>query len=705
MPAIWLARAKRWTRRSTLITAANSPQAKAAGKKAVLDELGAHQFQREEHQQALTALLARTGDAMTANEMAALRTLVEAELKRDADQANLMKAADTLKLGMPPVPAKVAFAENVVPGASEWTEAVCEAAFTQYTWFDFKKLRKSKETIAIKGLRTQTVVTDDVMWKLYQFRRHFVDGLIAELHRKYPKEGLLFKSAGSEDIESDLDITVASPGSVKDVDAMRDFNNAVKANSAARRAVCSTTNLYARDYNAIKDTMTKGRDEADAPVDADMAEPKGAMKPMADIDQDVATLMKQRRFMDDESFTKMWQSLRDGIGGETPEIAAENKKRIQQRFEEAEDVYLLTTVDKVNAIIAKIAPQAAAWNEEAAFEKYGFDGAAKLKQHYDEFATMRAEFDAARKEGNLPRTQRLLPRFLDFVEERFEDQVMEVTDEIYADRMAALRVDQLDIERNEALLAAHKEGADCARLHPNQTHQEFVAGVEQVLAGPKARAKQAQFTNIVFANEAYVSQGAIRHIVAGKQAGDPEVLKKIEASELLQSTNEQMADFLKDMKHMAHAEHDAQGATARRRASGEAFVHASKYLARMLEAVVMLQGKYADNPEALAQLTEPKFQLLADAKATDAADLQKKIETKLLTLRKSSTLPGDAKAEMAVAEVMAMFATPDIASLRAKIQAFCLDFNKRVREQVDFLASQTVDEGTEKAYHQAGATG
>ena len=100
----------------------------------------------------------------------------------------------------------------------------------------------------------------------------------------------------------------------------------------------------------------------------------------------------------------------------------------------------------------------------------------------------------------------------------------------------------------------------------------------------------------------------------------------------------------------------------------------------------------------------PKFALLADAGVADAADLQKLIETKLLTLRKSSTLPGDAKAEMAVAEVMAMFKTPDIASLRAKIQAFCLDFNKRVREQVDFLASQTVDEATEKAYHQAGAT-
>ena len=70
----------------------------------------------------------------------------------------------------------------------------------------------------------QRVVTDDVMWKLYQYRRKFVDARIKALHAQF--KGLLFSSNGSEDIESDLDITVASPRSGDDVKAMRMFNNA-----------------------------------------------------------------------------------------------------------------------------------------------------------------------------------------------------------------------------------------------------------------------------------------------------------------------------------------------------------------------------------------------------------------------------------------------------------------------------------------------
>lgn len=653
---------------------------------AVLDAQAISALKRDDYKQAIAALL-----VADAPDLAALKALAAQELKRDKAQVALLAAAETLGLDLPPPPARVRFGDNAVAGASAWTEPVCTAAFTKYTWFDFKRLRKSGEAVDLPGvnLNGQTRITDEVMWKLYQFRRHVVDGLIERLHKKYEGVGLLFKSGGSEDIESDLDITVASPGSGTDVAAMREFNALIQARFGRPPGRVFDTNLYARDYNAIKDTMTRGREGA-APVDNDIAEPAGEMGKMADIDQDVATLMKQRRFLDEESFTKMWHALWAAMPTE------DDKRRIQQRFEEAEAVYLLTAQEKVQAIVDKIEAAFERWRISAPPHLAGTD----LARRYAEFQRMRQAFEATR--GDAVQAQTQLPEFLDRLEAEFEDEVMEATDELYAKHMAELRQEQDLIAHNDRLLASHREGDDCARFHPGQTHADFVKGIEAALAGPKARAKQAQFTNIVFANEAYVSQGAIRHIVAGKQANDPATLAKITPAELLQSTNEQMADFLKDMKHLQHAETEAATPTAKRRASGEAFVHASKYLVRMLEAVAMLQDKYRGDAKLLAQIEQPPFQLLVDAKAASAKALHTTLDGWLLALRKSSNLPSDAKAELAVVEVNELFQVRDIAALRSKIQDFCLEFNKRVRQLQTFRDAQTVGGETVAQYFKAG---
>src|SRR5262249_50774545 len=159
------------------------------------------------------------------------------------------------------------------------------------------------------------------------------------LHAAHRDAGLLFKSGGSEDIESDLDITVASPHSGVDVVAMKAFNDRVKADFGRPPGRVFDTNLYARDYNAIEDNLSAPGAAGTAPDHA-IAEPVGGVAKMAGIDQDVATLMKQRRFLDEAAFTKMWQALRDAM----PE--GPDRQRIQQRFEEAEDVYLLTAREK-----------------------------------------------------------------------------------------------------------------------------------------------------------------------------------------------------------------------------------------------------------------------------------------------------------------------------------------------------------------------
>jgi hypothetical protein len=294
---------------------------------------------------------------------------------------------------------------------------------------------------------------------------------------------------------------------------------------------------------------------------------------------------------------------------------------------------------------------------------------------------------------------------LDLLEEDFPDEVMETTDEMYADNMTQLREDQDKIQRLEKAAAEHKKGADCATVHEGQTHEQWEKALATEINATKAHVKQQQFTNIVFANEAYVSQGAITHIVKGAQASKPEtkakVLAELKPAELLQSANEQLADFFKDMKHMEHVEKSADDATKKRRAAGEAFVHASKYLSRLLDAAVLLQEKYAGDDTATAQLSTPMFDLLERSRKATVKDLKTAVDNMLLKLRKSSTIPGDAKAEVAFDEVGTLFGVSSVVQLRKLITGFGVDFNERVRQLAEFRKAQEVDRATEREYFSA----
>lgn len=677
--------------------ARQDPQA-VASQKALADKRNASAQEADKLKQAMHKLLPDAA-APSDKQIAELRQLAAAELKRAKALDEELKQAAKDGVQVEPSPARIAFDANAAPGAVEWTEAVCEQAFRKYGWFEFKALRKSRSPVDIDGLKTQKVVTDDVMWKLYQYRRRFVDRTIAALQDQYGGQ-LLFKSSGSEDIESDFDITVASPNSGDDVKAMRQFNTIVRARFGRPPGRVFDTNLYARDYNKIDDNLT-GQRSAPAPTDHGIDEPVGAMSRMSDIDQDVATLMKQRRFLDADTFQAMWQSLqasmvpKDAQGRplQTDE-ARQAAQAIRQRFEEAEDAYLLTAREKVEAIIGTVKRHFATKEGSKDSRRGAFGQVLKRYQDTKDAQAM----------------QRLIPELLELLEDEFPDEVMQTTDDMYADRMAALRDDQEKIRQMEAHERLHaRANADCKAIHGDKPHDEWLKQLSVELNATKAHVKQQLFTNIVFANEAYVSQGAITHIVAGAQASDPkkkqEVLEKLKPAELLQSTNEQLADFFKDMKHMEHAEKAAgSDATKKRRASGEAFVHASKYLSRMLDGAVLLQEKYAGDPLVSAHFQTPRFDLLERCDRSGKMTLKTLKDTVdglLLALRKSSTIPADVKAELAFDEVHKLFGVDSIDWFRKLITGFGVDFNERVRKLKDFQQAQVVDLQTEREYFSA----
>jgi hypothetical protein len=689
----------------------------------------------------------------TREQLAELRNLAQRDFTLSASQI-----ADK-----PPSPATLPFEPDA---ASALTEAECIEAFTKYGWFQFKRLRKEKASIEV-GNGPPRPFTDDMMWRLYQYRKHFVDLLIAQLHEGEFGGNLIFKSSGSEDIESDLDITVASPHSGNDVKAMRWFNEQIKRTFGKPGGRVFDTNLYARDWNAIEDTMTPAPRTKNT-GDHNIAEPQApAMKRLANIDQDVATLMKQRRYLSGREFALAMQNLQasmvDGplanarreVGSladalrargdalrerdeleeqerhlkqqagdsllhperfsseAVEELIAQDNKRaarlaellphltklqsqiealetqalIQQRFEEGEAAFILTANEKLLKIVRRIDDKLQeSPSDTETVETYGhMKNLWERLKHQEEHAPKHERTDVFQQ------LQNLTEAFLDFCEEEFADEVMEVTDAMYADNMDVLRQDQEEIDKLEHPLDR------CAEVHPDQDHPTWY--LQSGLDGRKARVKRVQFTNIVFANEAYVSQGAITHIVAGKQAKDParkqQVLDALEPALLMQSANEQLADFYKDMKHMAHEEAKAALGAEKRRAAGEAFVHASKYLERMLDAVGMLESKYANNRGNLDILTNPPFTICG---AMGVSGLKQRVETMLLALRKSSTLPGNVKSEIAFDEVGRLFGVDSIAGLKNVVMNFGVEFNARVRKLEETRASQAVDRNAERAY-------
>ena len=568
--------------------------------------------------------------------------------------------------------AKQATQLGVDPGApsrevcKDWDGA--ERTFKRYDWFALKdQLHDDNGGI-----------DKEQMWDLWRYRQKYVTDLIDSLRKKYPS--LIAKAAGSADLESDIDITFASATPGDEVKAAQDFNKKIIDKFSKPAGRVFDVNIYPRDYRAIGESFNPDFNPDHIP-DHDIDHPAGEMGKLSQVDQDVATLLKQRRFLDQETF----QGLLDKVLE-----AAPNKKvadKIRKQYEEGEDIYLLTSVEKVDAIIATLTKK----NIPIADHP-------ETAKAYKTFLELREKVD----EGGIKemaRMQRLLPNLLDALEAAFEAEVMETTDAMYLEKMAKLREKQSTIAvlgDDKAGIEEHHPGKNCKQAHPkDKDHDAWRKARGEALM---AQVKKDQFENIIFANEAYMSQGAIEHIVAGIQAkkADPkkakEVIDSLTPATVLQSVNEQMADFFKDMKHAEHEVAKAKeksGDAAARRATGEAFVHASKYLVRLLDGAQLLVDKHKGL----------EFDLIEkNASVKTPNDLKGKVEEMLYALRKSAEIPAAVKGEVGVDEVHKLFGVTDIEGFRRVIFDFGADVNAKVRRSKAFIKAQNIKETTEEQY-------
>ncbi len=585
--------------------------------------------------------------------------------------------------------ARKPFTEETV-GANVWNVGTCELAFKKYDWFALKKCRKLGKIELEKG--KPLTFTDDDMWKLVQYRGKAVNEEIDKLRKTY--RTLIAKASGSEDIESDIDITFATPSSGDDVKAAQVFNTVIIRRFGKPAGRVFDVNIYPRDYGAIKESF-KPDYNVDELVDENIDEPDQAgSQKLSKIDQDVATLLKQRRFMEEDQFNEMLQNLLD----QTPDEAV--RKRIEKQYEEGEDIYLQTSLEKVGKIRAKVDLNKKLPDELA-------------DQHRVKLQEAIQQLDSLKGKGgkeSLKSAQRLVPEILDLFEETFAAETMDVTDALYLEKMGSLRQDQQSIREQQEQVrglqtapAAHP-GKKCKELgHEPCDWQKNLDGVQAKLNALEVKVKKDMFTNIIFANEAIMSQGALKHVVQALQAKSLaeklEKLGKLTADDLMQSVNEQVADLFKEMKHydgvVEEAEETApQGKkeSAKNRANGEGYVHASKYFFRLLDAAISLNLKFPNEPTVQApyEAVKCKGDLTLE-------QLKKQVDNVLLKLRKSAVIPPEVKGEVGALEMQEVFPqVTDIPSFRTMISDFAIELNKRVRMLPQFKQSRE-DEQQEKS--------
>lgn len=590
----------------------------------------------------------------------------EPEVARAIAMEIFRNTSEAEKLGVDPgVNARKPFTEE-----GDWTAQRCEAVFVQYDWFALKKCRKNRKIVLDKAEMT---FTDDDMWKLVQYRGKVVNEVIDSLRTKYST--LIAKASGSEDVESDIDITFATPGSGDDVKAAQEFNAEIKRRFKKPPGRVFDVNIYPRDYGAIKESF-KPDYNVDALVDEGIDEPDdaGAIK-VSKIDQDVATLLKQRRFLDQERFDAMLDELIE----QAPD---DMKEKIRKQYEEGEDIYFLTSVEKVEKIRKQV----------------DIDSVPEGK-HKTELLEHLTELDSLQGEGGVDaaaRAQFLVPVILDLFEELCPADTMDVTDALYLEKMGSLRQDQDSIRKLKNETAATEEqhpGQTCEQAgHTAETHD---AWRKKLLNSLEIKVKKEMFTNIIFANEAIMSQGALKHVVEALQARSHaekiEKLGKLKAEDLMQSVNEQVADLYKEIKHYegeleqagAGAVEPEEAKAAKRRVNGEGFVHASKYFFRLLDAAISLNLKFPDDESVNAPY--------AAVENKDLKDLKDDVDNVLLKLRKSAAIPPEVKGSVGELEMRELLPRiTDVKSFREMITEFSIELNRRIRSLEEFKEGQAL---------------
>jgi hypothetical protein len=633
-------------------------------------------------------------------------------LLRDAVSEELACSAEAKDLGLDPAIEmnQPYSAEEDSRQALTNNRPTCREKFIAMDWFSIKEqfhTYAEKKSAYDAAAESQTENAEDLqrnlvdrgfMTQLWKYRQQYVERLINSLRKDHPN--LIAKASGSTDLESDIDITFVTSASKEDVIAARRFNAHILDEFGKPPGRTFDVNIYIREYGDGNKESFNEFHSLEPNVDFNLPESTNDQtKKLTQVDMDVATLLKQRRFLPQDQFDDLLGDVLDGM-------AEAQRKKVLHKYEEGEGIYFSTLRDKLDGIESRL--KGILVDNDASDPRK-----AKATSALELISSLRAVED-------IRKFQRGLQTAVEALEIDFPDLTMEATDEMYLDRMGVVRDNEdlfrrLSADEAEARERYERENPIVTdkngKEEPRVPFEEWRKRKLEVL---QIQIKKDIITNIIFANEAYVSEGAISHVVQTGQARDKtdeqkqKMLREMPIANLVQSTNEQLADFFKDMAHSTASvrslRDDEGNEQEARRQEGEAYVHASKYVIRMLGAAYALALKYeapgSNGPLALGWFsTEVDIAslegVIADSSLSDKFKaLEKRVDKLLYKLRKSGTIPQPVKGEVAVDEIKIVFKADTIEAFTAKFRKLGVQLNNAVRQQQDFIEEQRVHDDT-----------
>ena len=461
--------------------------------------------------------------------------------------------------GKAPAPEDVALmakgAQDALTADTDWNWEVDLKTRFKCNWdtvkAKFKDLKKTDPTKA-------TPFMSGYWW----FRKLTVDTEMKALAALYKFE---WESVGSTNLESDYDISVRTHGveakkTVWDWQIVAMFNKKLSARfNGVQPGTLFDTNLYASAEPApLKDPKEKSATEND-------------MDAMAEAGQDIGALMKMRRYMGWDDYVDYQDSVLAEIGKTVSAERNEDKKKLLQKrlvaarrqFETADALYFQ-----------------------------------KLTQTLDNAGV---KYDKGI--ADTPAGQKKLIGLVEELEKN-PDKLMAATNAAYVAAMEEVRKIELELQALDEALEALKGKVDQPSVAKRTETQDKRAAA-------MARLETLQADAVFFAAEAYHSKGPFQHIVQAGQKSAQEVkadsriseadqgaaigakiterLKLLPITSFMQSFNEQLGDFLKDLKH-----YDEKSPFP-----GLGLYRSSKYLERLCEAMDWI-GKKLDGDRSLA---------------------------------------------------------------------------------------------------------
>ena len=383
------------------------------------------------------------------------------------------------------------------------------------------------------------------MAEMWWFRRMTVDKVMTDLQKKYD---FTWGSVGSDNPESDYDLTVRTHGKKADGSVKWDYQIVEEANGDLSEEFGGTPPGILFDTNLYAEAAAAPQALSDEQQASPAVKAMGAMKEQG---QDVGALMKLRRFMEWDEYEDYKVKMLAGIA------APEDRALVTRQFEEADALYFVARAEQLTK-------------------------AAELDHDQQALDEIKA----------IPLTPEGQKKLLEMAEKLEHDATksMAANNAIYLKKLDQVRV--LEKQYDEADDAVTKAGL-LARLKSYQADATFFAAEAYHSEGPLqhvVKAGQSSKLEIEGNGVTYESDAAKDKAIDAKKQ---EKLAGLSANQMLQSFNENLGDLLKDLKHYGSEPNPGLG-----------FYRSSKYIERLCDAVAIIQPKLpAGSQAAFGDLT------------------------------------------------------------------------------------------------------